>query len=128
MKVLLDTHAFMWWVSEPENLTPRVNALCRDPQNTVILSVASVWEIQVKHQLGKLDLTAPLLQLIEIQQRQNNLQILPITFVHVMDLDQLPLIHRDPFDRILIAQARVEQAVIVSRDRIFLDYPVTVEW
>lgn len=115
-------------MSEPEKLAPKVDALCRNPQNTVILSVASIWEIQVKSQLGKLNLQTPLLPLIEIQQRENNVQVLPIVLAHVMDLEHLPLIHRDPFDRILIAQARVEKAILASADRIFLDYPVTVEW
>jgi PIN domain nuclease of toxin-antitoxin system len=78
MKLLLDTHAFIWWDSEPAKLSPQVLSLCQDRQNTLLLSVASVWEMQIKLQMGKLKLALPLAELIESQQQTNNLQILPV--------------------------------------------------
>jgi len=128
MKLLLDTHAFIWWYNEPEKLPVKVLDACQDTANTLILSVASVWEMQVKAQLGKLRLTKSLPDIILHQQEQNGLQVLPITLPVVLALDDLPLYHRDPFDRLLIAQARVEQLLLVSSDSQFNQYPVLVFW
>lgn len=79
MKVFLDTHAFIWWDGDPTRLSPQVLALCQNRDNTLMLSVASIWEMQIKLQLGKLTMTMPLVELIESQQQTNNLEILPIT-------------------------------------------------
>ena len=128
MKLLLDTHAFIWWDSAPDKLSPQVLRLCQDPTNEMILSVASVWEMQIKMQLGKLKLKLPLAEIIKGQQQTNNIQTLPITLAHTLALDELPMHHKDPFDRLLIAQANVEEAVLVSRDKIFAQYPVKLLW
>lgn len=128
MNLLLDTHAFIWWYSEPEKLSKSVLAACLDVTNTLALSVASVWEMQIKAQLGKLQLTKPLSEIIQHQQDQNQLQILPVTLPVILALDDLPLHHRDPFDRLLIAQARVDQFVLVSNDSQFKQYPVSLFW
>ena len=128
MKALFDTHSFIWWDSEPDRLSPRVRALCRDPANTLLLSVASVWEIQIKHQVGKLQLTLPLPELVEGQRQRNQIELLPIVLEHVLGLQNLPAAHKDPFDRLLIAQAIVEDAVLLSHDPVFAQYPVRVEW
>ncbi len=128
MNLLLDTHAFIWWHSEPENLSDRVLAACQDVTNTLALSVASVWEMQIKAQLGKLQLTKPLSEIIQHQQEQNQLQLLPVTLPIVLALDDLPMHHRDPFDRLLIAQAKVDQFVLVSNDSQFKQYPVSLFW
>lgn len=128
MKLLLDTHAFIWWDSEPARLSPQVLGSCQDPQNSLILSVASVWEMQVKLQLGKLKLSLPLETLIEGQRRSNNLEILPVTLEHVLALQNLPAHHKDPFDRLLIAQANTEEAILVTNDPVFLKYTDTVLW
>ncbi len=103
MKLLLDTHAFLWWDSEPAKLSPQVLASCQDRSNTLLLSVASVWEIQIKLQLSKLKLTLPLAELIESQQQTNNVEVLPVALAHVLALQNLPPHHKDPFDRLLIA-------------------------
>ncbi len=124
MKLLLDTHTFIWWSLTPEKLSNRVSSLLADPSNDLILSVASIWEMQIKLQLGKLNLELPLRELIETQQRTNNLQLLPIQVSHVWTLENLPIPHKDPFDRILIAQATVEQHSLLSSDAIFDAYPV----
>lgn len=128
MKLLLDTHTFIWWDSEPAKLSPQALALCQDPQNSLLLSVASVWEMQIKLQLGKLRLTLPLAELIESQQRANNLEILPVLLAHVLALQHLPAHHKDPFDRLLIAQANVEDVALVSNDPMFPKYTDKVLW
>lgn len=128
MKLLFDTHAFIWWDSEPEKLSHQVLKSCQDKENTLFLSVASAWEMQIKLQLGKLKLTLPLAQIIESQTQANGIQVLPIALPHVLALDQLPSHHKDPFDRLLIAQAIVEDAVLVSADPIFHKYTVKVVW
>lgn len=128
MRLLLDTHTFIWWDIEPARLSPRALMLCQDPQNQLILSVASVWEMEIKTQLGKLHFDKPLADMIADQQRANKLEILPIMLAHALVIGALPLVHRDPFDRLLIAQAKVESIPIISRDENFTAYPVSVEW
>ncbi len=126
MKLLFDTHAFIWWDSEPSRLSPRVLAVCRDKANLILLSVASVWEMQIKLQLGKLKLDEPLDQLILRQQEVNGVELLPIALDHVLALHTLPSHHRDPFDRLLVAQANIEKAILVTKDPMIARYPV--EW
>ncbi|RIK43819.1 MAG: PIN domain nuclease [Chloroflexi bacterium] len=126
MRFLLDTQIFIWWDSEPERLPPRLLAYCEDPTNALVLSVASVWEMQIKSQLGKLDLDRPLAAIIEEHQQENLLELLPIELPHVLALEQLPLYHKDPFDRVIVAQAIMEQLTILSVDSLFAHYPVTV--
>jgi PIN domain nuclease of toxin-antitoxin system len=128
MNTLLDTHTFLWWANEPERLSARVRALLENPKMTLLLSVVSLWEIQIKAQSGKLTLTIPLKTLVETQQRTNQIQVLPVTLAHILALDDLPLHHKDPFDRLLIAQANVENAVLASVDAVFGQYPVNVIW
>lgn len=128
MKLLLDTHTFIWWDSDPAKLSPHVLALCNDPANILLLSVVSVWEMQIKAQLGKLGFTRSLTDLVTQQQQTNQLDILDVTLSHVLALDGLPATHKDPFDRLLVAQANIEGAVLLSRDPIFAEYPVSVLW
>lgn len=128
MKLLLDTHTFIWWDSEPAKLSPQVLALCQDRTNSLLLSVASVWEMQIKLQLGKLKLDLPLAEIIESQQQRNNIEILPVLLTHVLALQSLPAHHKDPFDRLLIAQANVEEAALASSDPVFAKYAVNVLW
>jgi PIN domain nuclease of toxin-antitoxin system len=128
MKLLMDTHTFIWWDSDPSKLSPRAIALCQDRANTLLLSVASVWEMQIKIQLGKLKLDLPLAQIIESQQQTNNIEVLPVALTHVLALESLPAHHKDPFDRLLIAQANVEDAGLLSSDPAFGKYPVRLFW
>jgi PIN domain nuclease of toxin-antitoxin system len=128
MKVLLDTHAFIWWDSDPAKPSPQARAACEDRTNVVLLSVASAWEMQIKLQLGKLDLRLPLAEVIASQQQTNDIQVLPVALGHVLALRDLPAHHKDPFDRLLIAQADVEEAVLISHDPVFAHYPVKVLW
>ena len=128
MKLLLDTHVFIWWASEPERLSPKVLSLCEDSGNIMILSVASVWEMQIKTQLGKLKIAFPLSDLIRSQRQKNNIEILPIELKHVLELQNLPAHHNDPFDRLLIVQAKAEGALLVSKDKAFKKYKTKLLW
>lgn len=128
MRYLLDTHTFIWWDSKKVKLSQKVLKICQNLENTLILSVASVWEMQIKSQLGKLTLKVPLSTIIENQVDSNNLQVLPIQLPHILALENLPPHHRNPFDRLLIAQANVENAAILSRDPLLSQYHVKVVW
>lgn len=128
MKLLLDTHTFIWWDSQPNKLSQTALALLQDRSNILLLSAASIWEIQIKLQLGKLTLNRALLEIIESQQQINQIEVLPVKLDHVLALDILPVIHKDPFDRLLVAQAKGEKATLVSRDPIVAQYPVNVTW
>ena len=128
MKLLLDTHAFIWWDSEPQALSQRVLMLCQDPENELLVSVVSLWEIQIKSHLGKVRLRLPLAELVQAQQEANGMSVLPISPSHVYALDELPPYHKDPFDRLLVAQAKVEKLRLISNDEIEKKYPVEVEW
>jgi PIN domain nuclease of toxin-antitoxin system len=127
MKGPLDTHEFIWWDSDPSRLSAPALACLQNPSSTVLLNVVSVWEMVIKLQLGKLTLSTPL-RTILAQQQANGLQILPLTLDHVLAVEGLPTPHKDPFDRLLIAQANVEGAVLLSADAIFAQYPVQVLW
>ncbi|WP_417914737.1 type II toxin-antitoxin system VapC family toxin [Candidatus Electronema sp. JM] len=128
MKILLDTHAFIWWDSDISQLSPTALQLCQDPANTLLLSAASLWEMQIKQQLGKLKLKLSLREIVQTQQESNGLIVLPVQLAHVLLLEQLPLHHRDPFDRLLIAQANAEQAALLSCDSVFGKYQANVIW
>jgi PIN domain nuclease of toxin-antitoxin system len=127
MNGLLDTHTFIWWDSDPDRLSDRARQFLVDPSNVTFLSVVSVWEIIIKHALGKLHLHRPLDEIIR-EQRANGVVVLPILLEHVLAVANLPAIHGDPFDRLLIAQATVEGATVVSGDPIIARYPVSVLW
>jgi PIN domain nuclease of toxin-antitoxin system len=127
MNGLMDTHTFMWWDSEPSKLSATALAFLGNPANTVALSVVSVWELLIKQQIGKLTLRAPLRTILADQQA-NGIRILEVTLNHVLAVEGLPSHHKDPFDRLLIAQAQSEGAVLLSADAIFTHYSVQVLW
>jgi PIN domain nuclease of toxin-antitoxin system len=127
MKFLLDTHTVIWWISEPNRLSSQILAHLYDKRNLLLISVVSLWEMQIKVQLGKLDICVPLPELIQ-QQQSNQVEIIPILYTHVLALDNLPPIHKDPFDRLLIAQANVEDAILMTRDPMISRYPVECFW
>ncbi|WP_445630436.1 type II toxin-antitoxin system VapC family toxin [Nostoc sp. DSM 114167] len=128
MRLLLDAHVIIWSAGNPDKLSQRVRNLLIYTNNSWVVSMASVWELQIKSQLGKLNLSSSLPNFIETQQRVNNLQILPIELTHIYALEALPSHHRDPFDRILIAQAIVEKMPLLSIDAVFDIYPVQRIW
>lgn len=126
MKFLLDTQIFIWWDSDSDKLPPRFLEVCQNPEHTLILSIASLWEIQIKTQLGKLDLSRPLNQIVDEQTKTNQFVLLPIESAHILGLQQLPFYHKDPFDRLLISQAIIENLTILTVDSLFSQYPITV--
>lgn len=128
MKLLLDTHVFLWLRSAPEKIPQRVMQSYENVNNEVLLSIASVWEMQIKNQLGKLNLDLPLNELIEQQCLDNGLQILAIETQHIYALKDLPLHHNDPFDRLMLVQSQVENLILVSADTLFNRYPVNLMW
>ena len=128
MKLLLDTHVFIWWDSEPDKLSPKVLDACQDQTNVLVLSVVSVWEIQIKTQLGKLELKMPIANIIDQQRRTNGIEILDVRLQHVLALQALPRHHKDPFDRLLIAQTNAERATLVSHDAKLSHYEVPLLW
>lgn len=128
MKLLSDTHAFIWWDNDPNRLSPVARAACEDPGNELLLSVASAWEMQIKYQLKKLKPHRPLADIIADQQKTNGVQVLRVALDHVLALAQLPNHHRDPFARLLVAQANLEQSSLISDDTIVALYPVKILW
>ena len=128
MRLLLDTHAFIWWDEAPSRLGASAYAACLDPANELAVSAVSAWEMQIKRALGKLTIRKPLRQLIGDQVEHNALEVLPVSLEHVLRLDALPSIHKDPFDRLLVAQALAENCALISHDPIVAQYPVTVIW
>jgi PIN domain nuclease of toxin-antitoxin system len=128
VKLLLDTHAFIWWDNNKSQLSKSALDACLDQNNTLFLSIASIWEMQIKLQTGKLSFTVALEQRIREQSRVNGLKILPIRQKHIYTLAALPDHHRDPFDRLLIAQALYEKIALISHDAQMKQYPLQLLW
>lgn len=128
MKVLIDTHVFIWWTSNSQMLSLPVLKLLSDPNTEVILSIVSIWEMQIKVSLGKLQLKTILPELIEDEVKRNHIKLLLLDLSHIYALSNLPNHHRDPFDRLLIAQAQIEDLVIVSIDDKFDGYEIERLW
>jgi PIN domain nuclease of toxin-antitoxin system len=128
MKLLLDTHSFLWFIGGDERLSSTARTLIEDVNNDVFLSVASLWEMAIKISLGRLRLAQPFETFIPQQISLNRIGILGITISHTAQVAILPFHHRDPFDRLLIAQALGEQMPIVSRDPEFDAYGITRLW
>lgn len=128
MNVLLDTHAFLWFFIGDTSLSARARTLIEDESNEKFFSVASLWEIAIKVSIGKLTLSAPFDEIFPDQLEKNGIDLLKITSAHASAITTLPFHHRDPFDRLLIAQAMIEQMEIVSVDPAFDRYSVTRIW
>lgn len=128
MRFLLDTHAFLWFVLNDSQLSPKALQLIVKPAHDILISPASYWEIAIKVSLGKYQIPGSFQVWMEQQIVANAFQILPITVAHAAMVATLPFHHRDPFDRLLIAQSLTEQIAIVSADRVFDSYFVLREW
>jgi PIN domain nuclease of toxin-antitoxin system len=128
MRLLLDTHTFLWWVKDSDALSKTAGARIADEGNECFLSLASAWEMAIKVATGKLELPAPVGRFVEEQLAANAFQLLPIELVHVAHVAKLPFHHRDPFDRLLVAQALKEKLAIVSADPIFRKYGAKRIW
>jgi PIN domain nuclease of toxin-antitoxin system len=128
MALLLDTHAFLWWVDGSPRLPKRARAAIGRPGEQVIVSLASCWEMAIKVSLGRLKLSAPLDRFVAEHMAASGFQPLALTLTHVARVATLPFHHRDPFDRLLAAQALDESMEIVSADRIFTRYDIKRIW
>lgn len=128
MRLLLDTHTFIWLDASPDQLSDEAQHILHNPHNDLLLSIVSVWEVQIKAQLGRLELRENLGTIIQEQQESNGIELLPITISHVLALSELPFHHGDPFDRLLISQARVDSLVLVTKDENISKYPVDLLW
>ena len=124
MRLLLDTHALIWALANPDRLSPQAAEAIRAETNDVFVSIVSPWEIAIKKSLGKL--RAP--DDLQVQLDEKGFELLPVSLRHTESLESLPRHHGDPFDRMLIAQARVEGLPIVTADPSFAGYDVTVVW
>jgi PIN domain nuclease of toxin-antitoxin system len=128
MKLLLDAHTFLWFVWDDVQLTNSAKELITNPANQKFVSAAICWEIAIKMSIGKLDLGEPYRPFMHREIARNNFDILPMSVDHAAAVSVLPFHHRDPFDRMLIAQAMVEHVPIVSGDTAFDAYPITRLW
>jgi len=120
MRLLLDTHVFLWWLEGSERLAPPTETLLTDPTTTVVVSAASIWEIEIKRSLGRLTAPDDVLE----QVPANSFDLLPISGGHAVAAARLPRHHDDPFDRMLVAQAIAEGLTLVTRDARMADYQV----
>ncbi|MEQ1646481.1 MAG: type II toxin-antitoxin system VapC family toxin [Pyrinomonadaceae bacterium] len=125
--LLFDTHTFIWWADEPERLSANALAALKSDEARLFLSDVSVWEIQIKAQLGKIGLKLPLRELIA-SQTGNGVEMLRIATDHILALESLPFHHKDPFDRLLIAQSKIEDLTVVTIDPEFEKYETDVLW
>jgi PIN domain nuclease of toxin-antitoxin system len=128
VRVLIDTHIFIWYVQNNDRLPSSITAIINDGRNDILLSIASVWEMAIKQSTGKLNLGTPYASFIAEQMRLNSMELLSVRLEHLDLITTLPLHHRDPFDRLLIAQAIVEDILLISADSVFSLYPVQRMW
>ena len=129
MRLLLDTHTFVWWRDKPDKLSIKAYDAISSPEKEIFLSTVVAWEIQIKLAIKKIELKWPLEKSIDVERSANGFRILPIALDHALYIEKLPLSdHKDPFDRMLISQAMVEDMTIVTADRKFQEYDVKLLW
>ena len=128
VRILLDTHAFLWWNDASPRLSKKALVLLADPTNTLLLSVVSAWELVLKTQTGKLRLAESPSVYVPTRMAHYAMEALPVKLAHVLASESLPLHHRDPFDRLLIAQATIEGVPILTADPEFRRYAIKVLW
>ena len=128
MRLLLDTHAFLWFIQGSQNLSKTARNLIEDQGNQKLLSIASLWEISIKVSIGKLDVGMAIAELVSREVYGNGFEVLAIQANHLDELTKLVFHHKDPFDRLIIAQALAERMPVVTRDEAFGRYPVSLLW
>jgi PIN domain nuclease of toxin-antitoxin system len=128
MRLLLDTHAFIWLVEGDVRLSAYARSLIENAENDLLLSKVSLWEMAIKYSIDKLTFNLPFNQFIQGQLSLNEFQLLDIRLEHIEQVANLPLHHRDPFDRLLISQAIVEDITLISSDPVFAQYAVDLAW
>ncbi len=128
MRLLLDTHTFLWWINNDSLLSDPARVAISSERNECFLSLASCWELAIKVSIGKLRLTKPVERFIPEELAANDFQLLPIDFRHIVKVEALPFHHRDPFDRLLAAQVLTEKMTIISADTMLSEYGVKRIW
>ena len=130
MNLLLDTHTFLWFAGkEQATLLPQATKdLLEDGNNAIFLSLASVWELTIKVSIGKLKLSEPVMNLVEFHRNHNDITLLPISLDHLDRIERMPFHHKDPFDRLLVAQSDVENYPLVSLDVVLDQYAISRIW
>jgi PIN domain nuclease of toxin-antitoxin system len=128
VRLLLDTHAFLWWIADDAALSPAARRAIANPENACLVSAASAWEIAIKVSIGKLSLGGDVRRFVPDQLSANGFDPLPVSVAHATRVAALPFHHRDPFDRLLAAQALEERVAVVSADPIFRKYGVKRIW
>ncbi|ANV83712.1 twitching motility protein PilT [Picosynechococcus sp. PCC 7003] len=128
MKLILDTHAFLWFINGSDRLSPTARELIEDPNNQRYLSIASLWELSIKVSINKLKLGMSLIDLVEREVKGNDMEVFQINPHHLEKLSQLSFYHKDPFDRLIIAQSLVEDIAIITQDFQFIQYSVRILW
>lgn len=128
MKLLLDTHTFLWWITDDPQLSKKARELISDGHNILYWSAASSWEVSIKYALGRMPLPEAPERFLPAEIGKNRLESLPIIDAHAFQAGQLPHHHRDPFDRMLVAQAQVESLALLSNDRQLNHYDVDIRW
>jgi PIN domain nuclease of toxin-antitoxin system len=128
IKYLLDTHVIIWWLLDDPQLSKKAKNTISKTTNPIIISSVSAWEISIKHQLGKLPELSHIFEKFSSYIQNEHFEILPITLEHALLAGKLPDHHKDPFDRMLLAQAKIEHLTIVSTDTIFAKYKAPTLW
>ena len=128
MRLLLDTHTFLWWVADLPRLSGRARSEIANPENEILLSAASGWEIAIKSALGRLKLSAEPSVFVPEHLRRNDFDVIPVGLHHGLEVYGLPPHHRDPFDRLLVAQSRCEGIPLISADERLKSYEVELLW
>ncbi|MEA5535397.1 type II toxin-antitoxin system VapC family toxin [Crocosphaera sp. XPORK-15E] len=128
MKLLLDTHTFLWFIDGSSNLSQTARQLIENEDNQRFVSIASLWEIAIKVSIGKLKLGVSLPDLVKQQVYDNDIELLAISPEHLDILRKLDFHHKDPFDRLIISQSIVEKMTIITKDTAFISYSVQILW
>lgn len=120
MNYLLDTHIIIWWLTDPKRIAAKASKIISDKENSIFISTASLWEMAIKKSLGRLTLPRNIVEILQTE----GFQIIPIGHEEALGISDLPFVHQDPFDRILVMQAKLYNYVLITRDKNIMDYPV----
>ena len=127
-KFLLDTHVFIWWIQNDKQLSKKAKTIISDSTNKIYISSASIWEMAIKSKLGKLEIQNFSENFLKKQIFDNSFSFLPISLQHSFQIYELETFHKDPFDHMLIVQAKIESCAIITKDKLFKQYDIDIRW
>ena len=128
MKALLDTHVFLWWNTDDSKLSPLAREVIGNGDNEIYISAVSAWEITIKYQIGRLELPEPPQQYVPNRMAMHRFLAMPIQVSHTLQISALPPLHKDPFDRLLIAQSQMENIPLITADDALRNYDIEIIW